>query len=200
MYLVWPSLKITCIGQKVVLYQRFLCWILQWVLIALLEAKWLTLTDQATWGFTPRPSFQPCRSTWCPVIRSWEGHWRTWYCTASNAENFNKLKRNPNGAFTPQDAAPGRVSSHWESRVLQGSIMSAVLGDPSTVRIDPVTLAALQDTGWYTVDLSRVQSLVWGDGKETETWRKCTENCLISYHHNRRLNKSWTSTLSDHTF
>uniref|UniRef100_A0AAZ1X1A7 Leishmanolysin-like peptidase n=1 Tax=Oreochromis aureus TaxID=47969 RepID=A0AAZ1X1A7_OREAU len=57
------------------------------------------------------------------------------------------------------------VSSHWESRVLQGSIMSAVLGDPSTVRIDPVTLAALQDTGWYTVDLSRAQSLVWGDGE-----------------------------------
>ncbi|XP_042071064.1 LOW QUALITY PROTEIN: leishmanolysin-like peptidase 2 [Haplochromis burtoni] len=79
--------------------------------------------------------------------------------------NFNKLKRKPNGAFTPQDAAPGRVSSHWESRVLQGSIMSAVLGDPSTVRIDPVTLAALQDTGWYTVDLSRAQSLVWGDGE-----------------------------------
>uniref|UniRef100_UPI0037E9ADCC ciliated left-right organizer metallopeptidase n=1 Tax=Semicossyphus pulcher TaxID=241346 RepID=UPI0037E9ADCC len=62
------------------------------------------------------------------------------------------------------DAPPGRVSSHWESRVLQGSIMAAVLGDSTTVRIDPVTLAALQDTGWYAVDLSWAQSLVWGDG------------------------------------
>ncbi|XP_034413653.1 leishmanolysin-like peptidase 2 [Cyclopterus lumpus] len=61
---------------------------------------------------------------------------------------------------------PGTVSSHWESRVLQGSIMAAVLGDSTTVRIDPVTLAALQDTGWYAVDLSRAQSLVWGDGEE----------------------------------
>ncbi|CAG05745.1 unnamed protein product, partial [Tetraodon nigroviridis] len=61
-------------------------------------------------------------------------------------------------------AAPGRASSHWESRVLQGSIMAPVLGDPVTVRIDPVTLAALQDTGWYAVDLSRAQSLVWGAG------------------------------------
>ncbi|XP_045920309.1 leishmanolysin-like peptidase 2 isoform X1 [Micropterus dolomieu] len=60
---------------------------------------------------------------------------------------------------------PGSVSSHWESRVLQGSIMAAVLGDSTTVRIDPATLAALQDTGWYAVDLSRAQSLVWGDGE-----------------------------------
>jgi len=68
-----------------------------------------------------------------------------------------------------QDVPPGRVSSHWESRVLQGSIMAAVLGDWTTVRIDPVTLAALQDTGWYAVDLSRAQNLVWGDGEER--WR-----------------------------
>ncbi|KAM8746575.1 ciliated left-right organizer metallopeptidase [Acanthopagrus schlegelii] len=58
-----------------------------------------------------------------------------------------------------------KLSSHWESRVLQGSIMAAVLGDPAAVRIDPVTLAALQDTGWYSVNLSRAQSLVWGEGE-----------------------------------
>ncbi|XP_068584239.1 ciliated left-right organizer metallopeptidase [Cebidichthys violaceus] len=69
------------------------------------------------------------------------------------------------GPLENLDVPPGRVSSHWESRVLQGSVMAAVLGDPTTVRIDPVTLAALQDTGWYTVDLSRAQSLVWGDGE-----------------------------------
>ncbi|XP_074518457.1 ciliated left-right organizer metallopeptidase [Halichoeres trimaculatus] len=69
------------------------------------------------------------------------------------------------GPLENQDAAPGTTSSHWESRVLQGSIMAAVLGDSDTVRIDLVTLAALQDTGWYTVDLSRAQSLVWGDGE-----------------------------------
>lgn len=69
--------------------------------------------------------------------------------------------------YTPclQDVPPGRASSHWESRVLRGSIMAAVLGDSTAVRIDPATLAALQDTGWYTVNLSRAQSLVWGDGK-----------------------------------
>ncbi len=65
-----------------------------------------------------------------------------------------------------QDVPAGRVSSHWESRVLQGSIMTAVLGDSNTVRIDPVTLAALQDTGWYSVNLSQAQSLVWGEGRD----------------------------------
>ncbi|CAK6952981.1 ciliated left-right organizer metallopeptidase [Scomber scombrus] len=69
------------------------------------------------------------------------------------------------GPLENLDAPPGGVSSHWESRLLQGSIMAAVLGDSTTVRIDPVTLAALQDTGWYAVNLSRAQSLVWGDGE-----------------------------------
>ncbi|KAG7241579.1 hypothetical protein INR49_025499 [Caranx melampygus] len=69
------------------------------------------------------------------------------------------------GPLENLDAAASRVSSHWESRVLRGSIMSAVLEDWTTVRIDPVTLAALQDTGWYTVNLSRTQSL-------SECWRK----------------------------
>ncbi|XP_055085220.1 ciliated left-right organizer metallopeptidase [Periophthalmus magnuspinnatus] len=43
--------------------------------------------------------------------------------------------------------------------------MTAVLDDPSVVRIDPMTLAALQDTGWYTADQNRAQCLVWGQGK-----------------------------------
>ncbi|XP_070403035.1 ciliated left-right organizer metallopeptidase [Nothobranchius furzeri] len=68
------------------------------------------------------------------------------------------------GPLENLDASATRVSSHWEARVLQGSIMAAVLGDPTTVRIDSITLAALQDMGWYQVDQSRAQSLVWGDG------------------------------------
>ncbi|KAA0723147.1 hypothetical protein E1301_Tti005266 [Triplophysa tibetana] len=66
------------------------------------------------------------------------------------------------------DAVSGGVSSHWEARMLQGSIMAASLAEPSLVRIDPVTLAALQDTGWYSVNLSRAQSLVWGEVVKAE--------------------------------
>ncbi|XP_029382793.1 leishmanolysin-like peptidase 2 [Echeneis naucrates] len=69
------------------------------------------------------------------------------------------------GPLENLNAPSGSVSSHWESRILRGSIMAAVLEDWTTVRIDPITLAALQDTGWYTVNLSRAQSLAWGDGE-----------------------------------
>ncbi|KTF74543.1 hypothetical protein cypCar_00042217, partial [Cyprinus carpio] len=64
-----------------------------------------------------------------------------------------------------KDAGSDGLSSHWEARVLQGSIMAALLVEPSLTRIDPITLAALQDTGWYSVNLSRAQSLVWGEGE-----------------------------------
>lgn len=151
----------------------FLCVVLQGELAVLLEAKWPTLMDRARWGFTPRPSSQPCRSTWLPLTLSWEGRWRTWYRAAPNfilRQIYHVLSLHVFCFFyTPrlQDVPPGRASSHWESRVLRDSIMAAVLEDSTAVRIDPATLAALQDTGWYTVNLSRAQSLVWGDGK----WR-----------------------------
>lgn len=46
--------------------------------------------------------------------------------------------------------------------------MTAVLEESSTVHIDPLTLAAFQDTGWYSVDLGRAQNLVWGQGQALE--------------------------------
>ncbi|XP_020346338.2 leishmanolysin-like peptidase 2 [Oncorhynchus kisutch] len=69
------------------------------------------------------------------------------------------------GPLENLDVGSSGLSSHWESRVLQGSIMAAALGDPAVVCVDPVTLAALQDTGWYSVNHSRAQGLVWGKGE-----------------------------------
>ncbi|XP_061525691.1 ciliated left-right organizer metallopeptidase [Phycodurus eques] len=67
------------------------------------------------------------------------------------------------GPLENSDAPPGGVSSHWESRLLQGSVMLA--SQPGATRIDPLTLAAFQDMGWYAVNTSRAQSLVWGEGE-----------------------------------
>ncbi|CAB1345412.1 unnamed protein product [Coregonus sp. 'balchen'] len=66
---------------------------------------------------------------------------------------------------TGQDVGPRGLSSHWESRVLQGSITAAALGEPAVVRVDPVTLAPLQDTDWYSFNHCRAQSLVLGEDK-----------------------------------
>ncbi|XP_026791802.3 ciliated left-right organizer metallopeptidase isoform X1 [Pangasianodon hypophthalmus] len=64
-----------------------------------------------------------------------------------------------------QDADSRGFSSHWEARVLQGSIMTAMLTEPALVRIDVITLSALQDTGWYSVNLSQAQNLLWGENE-----------------------------------
>ncbi|XP_028331032.1 leishmanolysin-like peptidase 2 [Gouania willdenowi] len=91
--------------------------------------------------------------------------------------------RDLGGPLENLGVAPGRASSHWESRVLQGSIMAAVLGDPTTVRIDPLTLAAFQDTGWYTVNLSQAQSLVWGqaEGAKFGSLSTCTDQSSLFF-------------------
>lgn len=43
--------------------------------------------------------------------------------------------------------------------------MTAMLAEPALVRIDVITLSALQDTGWYSVNLSQAQNLLWGESK-----------------------------------
>lgn len=57
-------------------------------------------------------------------------------------------------------------SSHWESRLLQGSIMTAAFDGAQHTRLDPITLAAFEDSGWYQVNHSAAEELVWGQGKE----------------------------------
>ncbi|XP_039769790.1 leishmanolysin-like peptidase 2 [Ornithorhynchus anatinus] len=58
----------------------------------------------------------------------------------------------------------GPSSSHWEARLLQGSVMTAAFARSRHTRLDPVTLAAFVDMGWYQVNLSVAQELEWGQG------------------------------------
>ncbi|TRY57487.1 hypothetical protein DNTS_014233, partial [Danionella cerebrum] len=83
-------------------------------------------------------------------------------------KHFNSSRSDLGAPLENKDAGSNGLSSHWEARVLQGSIMAASLVDPSVNRIDPITLAALEDTGWYSVNLSQSQSLVWGEGEGSQ--------------------------------
>ena len=56
-------------------------------------------------------------------------------------------------------------SSHWEARTLYSSIMTAAPGPPTLSLLDPLTLAALEDTGWYRVSHHAAQVLLWGKGE-----------------------------------
>ncbi|KAM9202407.1 ciliated left-right organizer metallopeptidase [Dugong dugon] len=62
----------------------------------------------------------------------------------------------------------GPLSSHWEARLLQGSIMTAIFNGARRTRLDPITLAAFKDSGWYQVNHSAAQELFWGQGSGLE--------------------------------
>ncbi|XP_072616574.1 ciliated left-right organizer metallopeptidase [Vulpes vulpes] len=62
----------------------------------------------------------------------------------------------------------GPLSSHWEARMLQGSIMTATFDGARRTRLDPITLAAFRDSGWYQVNHSAAQELLWGQGAGLE--------------------------------
>ncbi|KAM5235508.1 ciliated left-right organizer metallopeptidase [Ctenodactylus gundi] len=68
----------------------------------------------------------------------------------------------PPGA--PLEEEQGPVSSHWEARLLQGSIMAAGFHGAQRTRLDPITLAAFKDSGWYLVNHSAAEALLWGQG------------------------------------
>nr|XP_054369623.1 ciliated left-right organizer metallopeptidase [Mirounga angustirostris] len=62
----------------------------------------------------------------------------------------------------------GPSSSHWEARLLQGSIMTATFDGARRTRLDPITLAAFKDSGWYRVNHSAAEGLLWGRGSGLE--------------------------------
>ncbi|XP_068098131.1 ciliated left-right organizer metallopeptidase isoform X2 [Hyperolius riggenbachi] len=84
-------------------------------------------------------------------------------------------------------------SSHWESRVMQGSILLASLNPPHLTFLDPITLAAFQDMGWYKVNSSVKHQFLWGRRagvsfglpltchKESDFF--CTKESAIGCHH-----------------
>uniref|UniRef100_A0A8C8Z4L8 Leishmanolysin-like peptidase n=1 Tax=Prolemur simus TaxID=1328070 RepID=A0A8C8Z4L8_PROSS len=62
----------------------------------------------------------------------------------------------------------GPLSSHWEARLLQGSLMTATFDGAQRTRLDAVTLAAFKDSGWYQVNHSAAEELLWGQGSGLE--------------------------------
>nr|XP_012608065.1 uncharacterized protein LOC105864643 isoform X2 [Microcebus murinus] len=62
----------------------------------------------------------------------------------------------------------GPLSSHWEARLLQGSLMTATFDGAQHTRLDPITLAAFEDSGWYQVNHSAADELLWGQGSGLE--------------------------------
>ncbi|XP_058285360.1 ciliated left-right organizer metallopeptidase [Hylobates moloch] len=68
----------------------------------------------------------------------------------------------------PLEEEEGLLSSHWEARLLQGSLMTATFDGAQRTRLDPITLAAFKDSGWYQVNDSAAEELLWGRGSGPE--------------------------------
>ncbi|KAL5497157.1 hypothetical protein EMCRGX_G013581 [Ephydatia muelleri] len=54
----------------------------------------------------------------------------------------------------------GTEMSHWEARILGNELMTST--QAFNLKLSEMTLALLQDTGWYQVDFSKAEPLQWG--------------------------------------
>ncbi|GAQ77732.1 Leishmanolysin-like peptidase [Klebsormidium nitens] len=67
-----------------------------------------------------------------------------------------------NGAELENDGGNGTALSHWEARIFQGEAMLGVLGQEAV--FSNLTLALLQDSGWYNVNFQMAEFLQSGFG------------------------------------
>eukprot|EP00850_Spirogloea_muscicola_P006385 SM000030S11394 [mRNA] locus=s30:428293:434659:- [translate_table: standard] len=84
------------------------------------------------------------------------------------------------GAFTSSFAGleledgggRGTAGSHWEKRLLMNEIMTGSVDTRSVV--SAMTLALLEDSGWYVADYTRAELLGWGRGQGPDfAQRRC---------------------------
>ena len=74
------------------------------------------------------------------------------------------------------------TGSHWEKRLLMNEIMTGSVDTRSVV--SPMTLALLEDSGWYRANMSMAEQLDWGKNQGVEF---VTNPCNLwkgSYHCN----------------
>ncbi|XP_071963105.1 ciliated left-right organizer metallopeptidase-like isoform X2 [Antedon mediterranea] len=96
--------------------------------------------------------------------------------------------------------------SHWEMRVMAGSIMAPVITEAHVTFLDPITLALFEDTGWYKANFEHAQSMLWGMNAGcdfglpdtcTDSLFFCTNESLPGCHylHNDKASCSTTTYL-----
>ncbi|KAL8167894.1 hypothetical protein V2J09_009393 [Rumex salicifolius] len=75
------------------------------------------------------------------------------------SENFTGLELEDGGGR-------GTSGSHWEKRLLMNEIMTGSVDTRSVV--SPMTLALLEDSGWYKANYSMAEHLNWGHNQGTD--------------------------------
>ena len=67
------------------------------------------------------------------------------------------------GAELEDQGGDGTALTHWEKRIFQNEAMTGTVHSSAPV-YSRLTLALLEDSGWYRCDYSRAQPLAWGAG------------------------------------
>ena len=57
------------------------------------------------------------------------------------------------------------LQSHWDGKLLYGSVMAPTMGPPELTFVDTISLALLEDSGWYKVNYSYADAYPWGREK-----------------------------------
>lgn len=73
------------------------------------------------------------------------------------------------------------IGDHWEKRLLGPELMTATIAEAEWAMSD-ITLALMEDSGWYTVNYQGAQSLVYGVGVGcTFMEQRCSEWAVPGY-------------------
>ncbi|CAH8569982.1 unnamed protein product [Schistosoma bovis] len=70
---------------------------------------------------------------------------------------------NLDGVELEDEDDAGVYLTHWEKRLLENDLMTATY--TNSFRISPITLAMMEDTGWYIPNYALSQSFSWGRGR-----------------------------------
>ncbi|KAI0215683.1 Leishmanolysin-like peptidase [Lamellibrachia satsuma] len=69
------------------------------------------------------------------------------------------------GAELEDQGSSGTADSHWEKRVFWNEAMTGILRAVDRASFSRITLAFLEDTGWYKVNFNMADSYQWGRNK-----------------------------------
>eukprot|EP00898_Chlorokybus_atmophyticus_P008015 jgi/Chlat1/8214/Chrsp76S07646 len=82
---------------------------------------------------------------------------------ARGAQHFAMDTASFPGIELEDGGGSGTAGSHWEKRLLHNELMTGTISDDSVTSV--LTLALLQDSGWYTANFSQADYLLWGAGQ-----------------------------------
>jgi len=98
------------------------------------------------------------------------------------------------GAELEDQGGDGTAFTHWEKRIFQNEAMTGTVHTDHPV-YSRITLAMLEDSGWYIPDYSKAQDLSWGRNAGCEFAKKSCKYLMDQARDNDKVTTPFCSTL-----